>query len=206
MPRNILTHCQNSEGTCEFDHPQVCPLFEQWGDSKWGCKDRRCKLLHRNCCRDWMREGHCFRRDNNTCRYFHPYRMKQERSSWYPQEKGQEDRYQRSNGYQAEKEQEGRYQRSNGYQRERYMNNEWDMERRPIQRNAWEDRRGQDNQRENFLGPRLQEMQELIQGLRQEFNLVIQGQRQGAQGQHHPPGFQVQGMQGQGVACQPTMT
>ena len=86
------------------------------------------------------------------------------------------------------------------------MNNGWDTERRPIQRNAWEDRRGQDNQRDNFLGPRLQEMQELIQGLRQEFNLVIQGQRQGAQGQHHPPGFQVQGMQGQGVACQQTMT
>ena len=56
-----------------------------------------------------------------------------------------------------------------------------------------------------FLGTGLQEMQELIQGLRQDLNLVMQGQRQGGQ-VPQPPGFQIQGVPGQGVPFQQAMT
>ena len=73
-------HCKfgksgkNKEGKCPYEHPATCKLFDMKGWHRFGCKNRRCRQLHRDCCRTWMDRGVCSRKEEGTeCRFYHPW-------------------------------------------------------------------------------------------------------------------------------------
>jgi len=59
----------NSEGKCNFIHPLPCPAYDLFGyKTKYGCKRKKCSLMHRLTCRVFMKEGHC----HGNCGHYHP--------------------------------------------------------------------------------------------------------------------------------------
>ena len=59
----------NSEGKCKFIHPLPCPAYDLFGyKTKYGCKRKKCSLMHRLTCRVFMKEGHC----HGNCGHYHP--------------------------------------------------------------------------------------------------------------------------------------
>ena len=73
---------QNAEGTCSFLHPSTCPSFELFGwKTRWGCKKKNCRLLHRICCRKYMSCGTCDL-EKGKCQYYHPPELKNIKWLW----------------------------------------------------------------------------------------------------------------------------
>ena len=73
---------QNAEGTCSFQHPSTCPSFELFGwKTRWGCKKKNCRLLHRICCRKYMSCGTCDL-EKGKCLYYHPPELKNIKWLW----------------------------------------------------------------------------------------------------------------------------
>ena len=59
----------NSEGKCKFIHPLPCPSYDLFGyKTKYGCKRKKCNMMHRLTCRVFMKEGHC----HGNCGHYHP--------------------------------------------------------------------------------------------------------------------------------------
>ena len=72
----------NAEGTCSFQHPSTCPSFELFGwKTRWGCKKKNCRLLHRICCRKYMSCGTCDL-EKGKCLYYHPPELKNIKWLW----------------------------------------------------------------------------------------------------------------------------
>ena len=73
---------QNAEGTCSFLHPSTCPSFELFGwKTRWGCKKKNCRLLHRICCRKYMSCGTCDL-EKGKCQYYHPPELRNIKWLW----------------------------------------------------------------------------------------------------------------------------